>query len=122
MGRYNEIVTCFTSAPDDFEPIFWQGPEGEIIASDWAAGFLDAVALRPEAWEPLIRHRRAGIMMPLLLLNGGAELNVGPEGAVDEDVFLAEVPDIIPACAAEVEAEAADASDGSTQIGRQHGG
>ena len=99
MGRYNEIAACFNSDPDDFEPIFWEGPEGEVIASDWAAGFLDAVALRANLWEPLIRHRRAGaMMMPLLLLNGDAELHVGSDDAVDEERFLAEVPDIIPAC------------------------
>ena len=101
MGRYNEIAACFNTDPDDFEPIFWEGPEGEVIASDWAGGFLDAVSLRPNAWEPLIRHRRAGaMMMPLLLLNGGAELHVGSDDAVDEHKFLAEVPDIIPACVA----------------------
>ena len=72
-----------------------------MIASDWAGGFFDAVALRPTAWEPLIRHRRAGIMMmPLLLLNGDAELHIGSGDAVDEERFLAEVPDIIPACIA----------------------
>ena len=38
--------------------------------------------------------------MPLLLLNGDAELDAGPDGAVHEDEFLAEVPDIIPACIA----------------------
>ena len=78
-----------------------EGPEGEVIASDWAAGFLDAVALRTKAWEPLIEHDRAGIMMlPILLLNGDAELDAGPDSAIDEDEFLAEVPDIIPACVA----------------------
>jgi hypothetical protein len=40
------------------------------------------------------------MMMPLLLLNGHAELDAGPDGPVDEDQFLAEVPDIIPACVA----------------------
>jgi hypothetical protein len=30
MDRYNEIVTCFDSNPDDFDPIFWEGPEGEV--------------------------------------------------------------------------------------------
>jgi hypothetical protein len=54
MGRYNEIVACLDADPDDFEPIFLEGPEGEVIASDWAGGFLDAVALRATAWEPLI--------------------------------------------------------------------
>ena len=36
----------------------------------------------------------------LLLLNGDAELHVGSDGPVDEEAFLAEVPDIIPACVA----------------------
>jgi uncharacterized protein len=57
MGRYNEIVTCLDSEPENFEPIFLVGPEDEVIASDWAAGFLDAVALRSNAWEPLIAQR-----------------------------------------------------------------
>jgi len=101
MGRYNEIVTCLDSEPESFDPIFMEGPEGEVIASDWAAGFLDAVALRSNAWEPLITDDRAGIMMlPILLLNGEAEIDAGPDSANDEDEFLAEVPDIIPACVA----------------------
>jgi uncharacterized protein len=101
MGRYNEIIACLDSDPENFDPIFMEGPEGEVIASDWAAGFLDAVALRTNAWEPLIAHDRAGILMlPILLLNGDAELDVGPDSAIDEDEFLAEVPDLIPACVA----------------------
>jgi uncharacterized protein len=101
MGRYNEIIACLDSEPENFEPIFMEGPEGEVIASDWAAGFLDAVALRKKAWEPLIEHDRAGIMMlPILLLNGDAEFDAGPDSAINEDEFLAEVPDIIPACVA----------------------
>ena len=72
-----------------------------MVASDWAAGFLDAVALRRKAWEPLIADDRAGIMMlPILLLNGDAEFDAGPDRAIDEDEFMAEVPDIIPACVA----------------------
>ncbi len=103
MGRYNEIVACFNIDPEKFEPIFWEGPEGKVIASDWAGGFLDAVALRPKAWEPLMKDRRAGIMMiPLLMLNGDVDVGVGDHGAADEDRFLAEVPDIIPACVAAI--------------------
>src|SRR6478735_4053410 len=60
VGRYNEIVACLNTDPDDLEPIFLEGPEGEVIASDWAGGFLDAVALRPMAWKPLMEHGRAG--------------------------------------------------------------
>jgi len=103
MGRYDEIVACFNIDPEKFEPIFWEGQEGNVIASDWAAGFLDAVALRPKAWEPLMKDHRAGIMMmPLLLLVGDAELNAGLDDVVDDDKFLEEVPDIIPACVAAI--------------------
>jgi uncharacterized protein len=80
MGRYDEIVTCLNDESKTFDPIFWEGPDGQVIAADWAAGFLDAVALRPKAWEPLITHHRAGIMMlPILLLNGDAEFDAGPD-------------------------------------------
>jgi uncharacterized protein len=103
MGRYNEIVTCFMSDPEGFEPLFLEGSDGEVIASDWAAGFLDAVALRRKAWEPLIKHHRGRMMiMPILLLSGDAKLDGGSDGVVREDEFLAEVPDIVPACVAAI--------------------
>jgi uncharacterized protein len=94
MGRYNEIAACFNRDPDEFGPIFWEGPEGEVIASDWAGGFLDAVALRPEAWIPLMEDDRAGILLaPLFLLNGDIEI---ADSAADEDELLAEASDMIP--------------------------
>jgi uncharacterized protein len=98
MGRYNEIVGCFDDNPDEFGPIFWEGPEGEVIASDWAGGFLDAVALRPKAWKPLMEDNRAvTLTVPLFLLNGDLEFD---NIESDEDAFLAEAADIIPTCIA----------------------
>jgi uncharacterized protein len=49
MGRYNEIIACLDSDPEGFEPIFLERAEDEVVATDWAGGFLDAVALRPKA-------------------------------------------------------------------------
>ena len=101
MGRYNEIITCLDSEAENFEPIFLEGPEDEVIASDWAAGFLDAVALRPKAWGPLIEDDRAGILMaPLFLLNGDMEIG---DGAADEHELLAEASDMIPTCVAGIQ-------------------
>ena len=63
MGRYNEIVRALDAAPGDLDPVFWEGPDGRPILTDWAAGFLDAVALRPSAWAPpgwSARRRCAG--------------------------------------------------------------
>jgi uncharacterized protein len=97
MGRYNEIVACLASDPDDFEPILWEGPEGDVIASDWAGGFLDAVALRPQAWKPLMEDSHAGVLMaPLFLLNGDVEIADG----ANKNELLAEAADMIPTCSA----------------------
>jgi uncharacterized protein len=104
MGRYNEIVRALDAASDDLDPVFWEGPEGQVIVADWAVGFLDAVALRPQAWGPLVRHSEARtLMLPLLLLLGAD----GPDDLPFDDVSLPEVdeeklhaagPDLILGC------------------------
>src|SRR3712207_1195543 len=62
-GRYNAILRCLATEPESFDPVFWEGPEGKVIVTDWAAGFLEAVRLRPRAWEPLIRHEEASALI-----------------------------------------------------------
>src|SRR4051794_38416669 len=100
MGRYNEILRLLAADPDAYAPLFWEGPEGEVIAADWAEGFADAVRFRPEAWRPLLEDREACVMlMPILALcgdaEGGSPLELDPETDAD---LLAEAPDLIPAC------------------------
>ena len=74
MGRYNEIVTGFESDPAKFEQIFWRWPTGEVIVSDWAAGFLEAVEMRRAAWEPLFNHRKAKLLIePLVIIGDDGE-------------------------------------------------
>ena len=99
LGRFAEITVCFDFDPYQFQPLFLEGPNSEVIASDWAGGFLDAVALRPKAWERLIKDRKDGSMMePFLVLNGDAELPNGRDGAADQERFMAEAPDLISTC------------------------
>jgi len=96
MGRYNEIVACFDGGPSEFDPIFWEGPEGDIIASDWAGGFLDAVALRAEAWKALTDDDNGWkLLVPLMRLNGDLQVEGGD---AEEDAFLVEAPEMIPTC------------------------
>lgn len=69
MLRYGEIISALENAQEDFSPIFLEGPAGQTIAADWAAGFLDAVGLRPESWQALLRDKRAAMYAtPIFLL------------------------------------------------------
>ena len=105
MGRYNEILRELDTDPEGYEPVFWEGPDGEVIAADWAEGFVDAIRLRPEAWRPLLEDREALILlMPILALcgdaEGGSPLELDPEEDAD---LLAQAPELIPACVAGID-------------------
>ncbi len=65
MGRYNEIIRELDGEPDEFRPILWQAPDGTYLAADWCEGFMDAVRLRAEAWQPLL-GADAMIMAPIM--------------------------------------------------------
>jgi uncharacterized protein len=102
MGRYNEILRELDTDPEGYEPVFWEGPDGEVIAADWAEGFVDAIRLRPEAWRPLLEDPEAFIMLiPILALcgdeEGGSPLELDPEKDAE---LLAEAPELIPVCVA----------------------
>jgi uncharacterized protein len=104
MGRHNEIVRALGTAPDEFDPAFWEGPDdGGVVVTDWAAGFLDAIMLRPKAWEPLVRHTEASaLIVPLLVL--GAEdperlpFGVRPPPKEQIEALHAMGADLIPDC------------------------
>jgi yecA family protein len=69
MGRYNEILRQI--ANDDLDPVFWADRGGTVIAADWAEGFLQAIMLRADAWEPLFKSKRDGqLLIPILALCG----------------------------------------------------
>jgi uncharacterized protein len=99
MGRYNEIATGFNADPERFEPIFWKKPTGEVIVTDWAAGFLQAVDLRRAAWEPLYGHRRAKLLIePLLILGDDGERDHERDPGDRWKEFYASRSDVIPNC------------------------
>ena len=39
MGRYNEILRLIQHEPDAYGPLFWETPDGHVVAADWAEGF-----------------------------------------------------------------------------------
>ncbi len=99
MGRYSEIVATMSADSGVFEPIFWETPHGDKIVTDWAAGFLDAVALRRKSWEPLFTHRRAKMLIEPLLILGDNEAFADKRVASErEKEFYASAPNVIPTC------------------------
>jgi uncharacterized protein len=99
MARYNEIIHGLQDGADILEPLFLTDAEDEVIADFWAEGFLEAVSLRPAAWDPLFSHRDAGpLMTPILLLARDPEdldLEIDEERL---DELLAEAADMIAPC------------------------
>jgi uncharacterized protein len=69
MARFDEIVMRLGAGPQAFDPVFLEGAEGQIVVSDWAAGFMDAVILRAKAWAPILEQKEGrALMLPLLVL------------------------------------------------------
>jgi len=100
MCRYNDILRCLSDRSQDYAPIILQGPNGEIVASDWAIGFMDAVRLRKQSWDSLFRDQHGSMaLLPILLLASSEDM-VPPEiaAAVKEKDFLKDAHDYIPAC------------------------
>ena len=100
IARHDEILNQLDTDPDSFEPIFWSGEEDEVIITDWAAGFLEAFKLRPEAWEILTEDPEAGSLFAAILLIG-SDLDEraveGGELSPDEiEQLLEDGPELIP--------------------------
>ncbi len=98
FARYNEIIRQLER--EDFAPLLWQGPEGQVIAADWCEGFMDGVRLRIDSWKALFQDAEGQrLLYPILALcsdeQGGNLLGLEEE---PEDMVMGEVPDLIPAC------------------------
>jgi uncharacterized protein len=102
MRRYNEILGQI--ADGYIEPIFIETIAGEVIAADWAEGFMQAIALRAAAWEKLLTSEDHGhALIPILALCGddeGEPLLDLPQEVAGQ--LFAEADELIPACALEI--------------------
>jgi uncharacterized protein len=69
MRRHNEIIRVLDTAPDEFRLVLVAQDDGSFDASDWTLGFLRAIALCQDEWEPLLRDRLAGaLIVPIMLI------------------------------------------------------
>jgi len=102
MNRYNEIQAQI--ADGLIAPIFMETPGGDVIASDWAEGFRQAIALRGDTWQKLFKsEKHCHILVPILALccddDGDSLLGLPQES---ENKFFEEAGELIPPCVLEI--------------------
>lgn len=85
LRHLRSIAWQWTAKPELWEPIFSVAEsdvEGEADLTDaeeWAIGFLTAVDLAPEAWEPLFADAVNGPLLAPIALLGGDETQLNDD-------------------------------------------
>ena len=98
--RYDEIAETVRNDPYQLTPIFWVGSGGQQVVDDWAAGFLDAVRLYADAWQPVFESDDAFLSLLALIISGEDDealqkMKITPE--VQRET-LNHLPQLLPAC------------------------
>ncbi len=85
MARYNEILHQLDDEPGAFEPIFYEAPDGRVMAADWAEGFMDAIGLRIDAWATLFEDENGRVLMgPIMAQLHDEDGKPFAEGSLEE--------------------------------------
>lgn len=103
MNRYGEIEVALDGDPADFMPVFWEDDDGEPIVSDWAHGFMHAVSLRTDAWDPVLQDEETALLLiPIGLIAGQAVPDIDEVFKLpDEEMedLLEDADEMLIACA-----------------------
>lgn len=102
MGRFNAVVEQVSEGA--IAPIFWETPGGDVVASDWAEGFVQAVHLRADAWDKLFSsEKHAHLFVPILALcSDGDGEPLLPLSREAQDRFFEDAGELIPECVLEI--------------------
>jgi uncharacterized protein len=107
LMRLEEIQSALRVGPQALSPVFWEREDGSEDAGDWANGFMHAIDLRLDEWEPLFQNRRAQpLLSPILLLatdmDGKPFLPLEAEDDEPSDEEIAKITTMIPFSAAAI--------------------
>jgi yecA family protein len=84
FNRYNEVSEILADRPQAYRPIFMVDDDGNILARDWAVGFVLGIGLRPKQWgECILLTKDREVLVPILLYCEG-ELDLLPEMTATE--------------------------------------
>ena len=104
LERYAAIEAGLDAAPLAYSAILWQDEAGTTVAEDWAAGFMQAVTLRADAWQPALADEDASMLLiPIASLAGMTlpEAERGGQAMTDEalDGLMQDAEQVLPVCA-----------------------
>jgi uncharacterized protein len=107
MRRFNDISRMFGDNATGFEPILHTREVGEEtiwIGEDWCVGFMAAVALSVDEWQPLFHDKlNCALMAPMLILGteeGWEELDVSRDPEAESEAALDALGPAVEAIAA----------------------
>jgi uncharacterized protein len=98
LRHLHSIAVAWTERPQAWEPIF-SFADGEdedteyADAEDWAAGFLMAVDLAPDAWGPLFDGAATATLLAPIAALGGEDGNLAEATAAERDAASRTIPD-----------------------------
>ncbi|MDR7298085.1 uncharacterized protein J2X16_003434 [Pelomonas aquatica] len=98
LRHLHSIATAWAERPQAWEPIF-SFAEGEdedteyADAEDWAAGFLVAVSLAPEAWGPRFDGEATAPLLAPIAALGAEDGGLADATAAERDAASRAIPD-----------------------------
>jgi uncharacterized protein len=103
FAHYAAIEAALDTSPLVYSPILWQDEAGTTVVDDWAVGFMQAVSLRPEAWQPALADEDASLLLiPIASLAemGVPESERGEQALTDDALegLLQDAEQVLPVC------------------------
>jgi uncharacterized protein len=103
FDRYAAIEAGLDATPLGYNVILWQDEAGTMVAEDWAAGFMQAVSLRGQAWQPALADEDASMLLiPIASLAGMTlpEDERGGQAMSDDalDGLMQDAEQVLPVC------------------------
>jgi uncharacterized protein len=100
--RYAAIESGLDATQLNYSAILWQDESGTTVAEDWAAGFMQAVSLRSDAWQPALADEDASVLLIPIASLAGMTLSDSERGdALPDDAMESLMQDseqVLPVC------------------------
>ncbi|HEY1413244.1 MAG TPA: UPF0149 family protein [Rhodopila sp.] len=101
--RYEAIEAGLDATSLGYTAILWQDEAGTTVAEDWAAGFMQAVSLRAQAWQPALADEDASMLLIPIASLAGMTLSEAERGdqAMSDDALeglMQDAEQVLPVC------------------------